>query len=172
MASLNLVTRDNRSHVFKHPALSFIGVSLCLGAIALTVQFIVSYQPIMDNANKIALQQSQQLENRKHKQHIYEKQRQAQVKRDDFLRRQQSVSDELNAFAGLLEKMTIEFGEASVKLSNSRLEVTSLYDRIAQTEALKNWLNAHWKNPEVASSLHQQLLPEKRVLLVLERSSS
>ncbi len=88
------------------------------------------------------------------------------------MRRQQSVSDELNAFAALLEKLPIESGEASVKLSNSRLEVTSLYDRIAQIEALKNWLNAHWKNPEVASSLHQQLLPEKRVLFVLERSSS
>jgi len=172
MASLNLVSKDNRYHVFKHPALSFIGVSLCLGAIALTAQFIVSYQPIIDNANKIALQQSQQLESRKHKQHIYEKQRQAQVKRDAFLRRQQSVSDEINAFAALLKQIHIKFSDISIRLNSSRLEVTALYEDIPQTEKLKTWLNTDWKSQSIAESFHQQLLPEKRVLFVLERSSS
>lgn len=172
MASLNLVTKDNRSHILKHPALSFIGVSLCLGAIAVAVRFILSYQPVIDNANEIVLQQSRQLESREQKQHIYKQRRQALATRDAFWDRQQSVSDEINAFAALLKQIHIKFSDVSIRLNSSRLEVTALYEEIPQTEKLKTWLNTDWKSQSIAEPFHQQLQPEKRVLFVLERSSS
>lgn len=170
MTSLNLVTDRRRLKRSRHPIITTAGFGLCASVIALTAQFIFSYQPILANAEHTAQQQRKQLEQRKVKKDVWKQRQQAKSRRNTFLRGQKRVTREMNALAALLQHTHSEFGEATLQLSQEQLKIDVLYDNVVQVDALKRWLNSHWKNPALTTDVRRQLLPENRVMLTIKRS--
>lgn len=172
MASLNLLSARSQSQFRRHPIINLVGLFLCLGSIAVTFQFVSGFQPILNNAENIAMQQRERLAQRQKEQQLNQRRKKAQRQQNAFLSVQKSVKDEVNALAALLKHTRKYLKETRIDLNRQRLQVTALYNNIPQTEALKVWLNQHWRNPEIEEAFHQQLLPEQRVSLTLQRSRS